>query len=266
MARLRIPVALGLLGAALLGAVLWLGRGAPAILIEAPVAMPAMAGEGAPLAVTLTIVNPGGPDRLLSVASRAAGRVVLAGGEDPAGLAIPAGSAPSLAADGAHAMLMGLEGAAEEGRLIPLTLGFAEAGTVTAKARLLRPAEGAHAMHGMGAMGAMSGGAALDMPAAEAPALALAVSRDGEGWRVRADVARFRFAPEAMDGPHAPGEGHGHLYLGGLKLQRMTGPEARIGRLPPGRHVVRVTLNTNDHRLYAADGAPVSAEVAIVQP
>ncbi|MEO1602518.1 MAG: copper chaperone PCu(A)C [Pseudomonadota bacterium] len=265
MRGLRIAGALALLGVGVAAGIWALSPRAASILIEAGRAAPVMATPGAPLGVTLTIRNTGGPDRLLSISSREAARMVLAGADDPAGLAIPAGGTPSLALDGAHGMLMGLEGTAEPGRLLPVTLAFAEAGTVTARLRL--DAAPDEAGDGMAMAGhGMHGAELLEVAASEAPAVALSVTPEGDGWRVIADTTRFRFAPEAMDGPHAPGEGHGHLYLGGLKLGRMTGPETTVGALPPGRHRLRLTLNTNDHRAYALDGTPIAAEVEITAP
>ena len=67
------------------------------------------------------------------------------------------------------------------------------------------------------------------------------------------------FVDVPMGTPHVPGTGHAHLYLNGLKLGRLYVPSARIGALPPGDHMVRVTLNANDHRAYVVDGDPVTA-------
>ena len=94
------------------------------------------------------------------------------------------------------------------------------------------------------------------------PALTLSVTPDqGGGWIVRAETTEFTFARELVDGSHVPGTGHAHLYVGGAKIGRMYEPEARLGRLPPGEHVIRVALNSNDHRTYLVDDAPVSATV-----
>jgi hypothetical protein len=76
---------------------------------------------------------------------------------------------------------------------------------------------------------------------------------------VRIETRHFRFAEELVDQPHQPGTGHAHLYVGGMKLGRLYGPDARINALPPGRHEVRVTLNTNDHRAYVANGRVLGA-------
>ncbi|MEO0360121.1 MAG: copper chaperone PCu(A)C [Pseudomonadota bacterium] len=248
---------------------------APGVLIEGAAAS-VIVTDGTPtLAITATIRNEGAADRLLSVASPLGKFAMLAGEEDMAGLPIPAGGAPSLAMDGAHVMLMGIGDAPDPGRLIPFTLTFERAGEVAAKARVgegeaMAGMDHAAMGHGGADHGAMDHGAdhaaGLDLPAAEAPGVALEATKIDGGWRIAAETERFRFAPEAMDGPHTPGEGHGHLYIGGLKIMRMTAPTVEIGDLPPGRHRVRLSLNTNDHRPYRADGAPVEATVEIDAP
>ena len=96
-----------------------------------------------------------------------------------------------------------------------------------------------------------------------APEIDLASSRTDTGWRITATTRNFDFREDLADQPHEPGTGHGHLYIEGLKLQRLYGPDAVIGDLPPGRYEVRVSLNTNDHRPYMADGVPVSASVIL---
>jgi hypothetical protein len=58
--------------------------------------------------------------------------------------------------------------------------------------------------------------------------------------------------------------GHGHIYVGGMKIGRLYQPEARIGTLPKGEHQVRLTLNTNDHRAYVVGDQPVTATATIV--
>lgn len=199
----------------------------------------------------MVIEAAGGPDRLLGASSPEAESVTIIGARDPAGLPIPEGATASLAADGAHLVATGVSGALDEGRLIPLTLRFETAGEASVKARLGAGGGMSHAMMGH-AMGET-----LDAT------LSLQVTPEGAGWRIVATAPGFSFAPETMDGPHVAGEGHAHLYIGGLKIMRMTAPEALIGALPPGSHEVTLTLNTNDHRPYLNGGAPISATARV---
>lgn len=252
--------AFGVIAGAAIAAMALFQPSSGAILISDAAAQPFDVGGRRILAVTATIDNRGAPDRLVSVASPAAPEAMLYGAALGAGLAIPGADAASLAADGAHIMLFELDGPADEGRLVPLTLTFEKAGPVRLKAKIATPAP----QPGAAAMSHAMHGAALHLSTAAAPPrIAVAAAPEGAEWRVSARVENFTFAPDRMDGPHVEGEGHGHLYLNGLKLQRMTGPEARIGALPPGEHVIRVSLNTNDHAAYAVDGRAVAAEVVV---
>lgn len=76
----------------------------------------------------------------------------------------------------------------------------------------------------------------------------------------------FRFAPEHASGRHVTGEGHAHLYVDGVKTTRLYGPAFYLGDLKPGRHVIRVTLNANDHRDYRRGGKPLAARATVTVP
>jgi copper(I)-binding protein len=210
--------------------------------------------------VFLTIENAGPADRLVAATSPMADYVTLASSVSPRGLPIPARSSPSLAPDGAFLRLGGVTAALDDGLAIPLTLTFEHAGEVNTRARLVAPRkEGAAPGFGLFGIGDIC----VVGEGEPAPAISLDVTQDADGWRVRVVSQEFTFDKALVDGPHIPGTGHGHLYLNGLKLQRLYEPEARINALPPGRHEVRVTLNTNDHRAYVVDDVPVTASAFI---
>lgn len=219
--------------------------------------------EGAPdsLGVFLNLANSGGPDRLISARSIVAQRARLDHAVADAGLAIPAHSHPALAPDGAFILMDGIGGDLQEGRMIPVTLRFENAGEIRSQARLVTPQNRGR----LADFGLLGLGDICTVEEGEpAPQIALDVQPDGDGWIVRVLADEFTFSKDMVDGAHVPGMGHGHLYLGGLKLQRLYEPEARIGALPPGRHQVRVTLNTNDHRAYVVDELPVTATAEII--
>ena len=172
-------------------------------------------------------------------------------------IAIPAGSKPGFASDGAHAMVAGLPPDLADGAFLPLVLEFEGAGRVPVKALVSRNTDSGAMDHSMHAGLAVGEGEPV-------PSIALEVKPDGDGYSVTIATQNFEFfQPEADMAPHVPGQGHGHLYLNGLKLQRMYETRARIGALPPGQHTVRVTLNTNDHKAYLVDAQPVGAEAEI---
>ncbi|MGV6849531.1 MAG: copper chaperone PCu(A)C [Marinibacterium sp.] len=230
------------------------------------------------IAVYFTLVNSGGPDRLTGVTSTAAADAAIVADPGITSLAIPAGSSPALAPDGAHIRLSGLSGPPAPGRLIPLTLIFEEAGEIRFQARLgeVGPASVAGGPDADAATGGTGMESMIQMDDSDhgamvyrvpdgqaAPRLSMAVRPEADGWTVLLTAQHFAFAPDLADGPAVAGTGHGHLYLDGLKLGRVYGPEFHIGALLPGRYTLRVTLNTNDHRIYADADGPVSASAVI---
>ena len=224
----------------------------PAPLVTDVIATP-MHGLPGTLAVTARIENRGGPDQLTGAASDEATAAIFDGAATAA-LPIPAGSTPLLATDGAFLRLEGVTGPLDDGRLIPLTLSFARGGDIALRARLVPMTD--HMGHGMGKLHEPAEGETV-------PTLTLRLTADGDGWIVTAETTGFAFSEDLVDQPHVPGTGHAHLYLDGLKLQRMYDPTARIGALPPGQHIVQVTLNTNDHQAYASGNETVTAMALI---
>jgi copper(I)-binding protein len=258
---------IGLLLAGGLAAFLLFGntsRGAQSILIEDA---RAMSHGGALIGVTLSIRNTGDPDRLVSAHVQDA-KMAIVKGENAQPLPIPARSTVSLTMEGAHIMLGGVPGEMRDGRLIPLTLTFEQAGEIAAKARFGAMAKMDHGSMNHGAMDdeamAMMGTDYIVPEDEPAPTLSLSAEPSLQGgYDIAIRTTNFSFSRDQADGPHAPGTGHGHLYIGGVKLGRVYGYSATVPPLPPGEQIVRVTLNTNDHRIYVVNGEPVSATVRV---
>ena len=81
-----------------------------------------------------------------------------------------------------------------------------------------------------------------------APTLNFSLNKDGiGGWNLHISTTNFRFAPENVNSLNQPGEGHAHIYVQGKKLARIYSPWFHISRLPPGKVLITVTLNSNDH-------------------
>ena len=270
--KLAVIAAVG--GFLLGGATVWYhsssGVGQRSILLTDAVAIPASRGTGN-VRVFMKIANSGPPQHILSVSSRDARAASLEGLEAGTSLILPGNASGSFAADGAHVLLEGVQGDLEEGRLLAIELSLAPAGKLSTKARLSKTSSMQHDMHasanGPSKQDHAARMAGLHMvPDGEPiPELKLKVfeAPDGSGWGVELAPRNFRFAADLVDGEHVAGTGHGHLYLNGLKLGRLFSKSARIGVLPAGRHLVRVTLNTNDHKAYMANGKIVSATASI---
>lgn len=243
MKKARISVVVAGMALVALGTVFVLREDASAVLLTDAVAHAQADGT---VAITVAMSNPGAPVTLLGISSAEAAHGDFT---DPRPLILPGGSNPALALDGAHGKLTGLDGDPRDGRLIPVLLTFSD-GMARTKARFAGPDADPHAGHTM-------------MTDAEDMSLSVAAEPDGDGWMLRIDAPGLAFSESAADGEHVPGQGHGHLYLNGLKLQRIYAPEVRIGPLPPGAYDATVSLNANDHRAYAIDGQPLEATTRI---
>lgn len=107
----------------------------------------------------------------------------------------------------------------------------------------------------------------LEVQAEMPPTVDLRVIRDeASGWNIEVLTRNFEFTPKAINRPAVQGTGHGHIFVDGEKQARLYGPHFHLSELPPGRHVVTVTLNANSHDTWAVDGREVAASVEIVQP
>ena len=113
-----------------------------------------------------------------------------------------------------------------------------------------------------------NGGTSPELIASAAP-VSVRISADVEdnsGVNVRIMADGWRWAPELVDQEHTPGAGHGHIYVDGEKIARVFGSDYHIGELTPGRHEIRVTLNTNNHGELTHNGQKVEAITTVNVP
>lgn len=87
-----------------------------------------------------------------------------------------------------------------------------------------------------------------------------------KGYNLFLQTRKLAWAPEHASSAHRRGEGHAHLYVDGVKRTRLYGPAFYLGELTPGRHLIRVTLNGNDHRDYVRGARPIAAETTVDVP
>lgn len=92
-----------------------------------------------------------------------------------------------------------------------------------------------------------------------APTLNFSLHKDAiGGWNLHISTTNFRFAPENVNSPNRPGEGHAHIYVQGTKLARIYSPWFHVPRLPTGKILITVTLNSNDHSTLSVGKKPLS--------
>ncbi len=213
------------------------------------------------LYVFASFTNNGGPEWLNSVSSKDAVRAELFNPSDFPRVPIPANASPSLAVDGAHVRLFGVEGDLSVGRLVPVTLNFENAGKVRANVRVGSALE----IDGLDESGQFGIGRILRLPeGAAVPEVGLRAEKTSAGWKIHLQTENFKFS-DPSEGIEDTGvsTGHGHVYVSGLKFVRLYKHTFDIGELPPGKHEIRVILVTDDHRAYTTDSGVVTAAINI---
>lgn len=111
---------------------------------------------------------------------------------------------------------------------------------------------------------AMAHDAALDLAPDGAPSVEVMVTPDPmAGYNLHVMTQNFAFSPQNASTEHVAGEGHAHVYVNGVKLGRLYANWMHIDSLPKGTVTIDVTLNSNDHRPLAVDGAMISARTAL---
>ena len=86
------------------------------------------------------------------------------------------------------------------------------------------------------------------------------------GVNVSISTDGWRWAPENVNAAHTPGEGHAHVYVDGVKINRVYGPYYHLAGLAPGERQIRVTLNANTHNGLLVDGELVAASTTVTVP
>lgn len=125
-----------------------------------------------------------------------------------------------------------------------------------------QPAAGDHGGHGGHSHGMMA------IPAGQpVPEVTVDIFPDPvAGWNLQVQTANWAFAPESVNADSIPTEGHAHLYVNGTKITRLYSEWYHIPSLPPGEHVLTVSLNANGHETLMHAGAPIEASVKVIVP
>lgn len=210
--------------------------------------------------VTFDVQNDGDAQTLTGLSSPSAGMVrVMNPDYGDAPIVIPASSTGAFAMDGAHVMLMNLDKPLAPGASVPLSVIFDAAGEVTTRVMHIRDNVD---------IGGMDHDMTQGMQVDPSPVITLSAP-DGisaDGGAIAIAVENFTFTRVADDAPHVAGEGHGHIYLNGLKLGRLYDTTYTLGALPTGRYELAVGLNTNTHKPYMNGDVAVRSVLAFEIP
>ncbi|MEO9842279.1 MAG: copper chaperone PCu(A)C [Roseobacter sp.] len=208
--------------------------------------------------VTFDIQNDGPAKTITNLKSASAEMVrVMNPGHESAQIVIPANSTGFFAMDGAHVMLMTPQAPFEPGASVPLTLEFAEYAEVTT--RVLN-------VGGEMGMDGMDHDMTQGIQAETSPKITLSTADgfDETGADISVNVENFSFVRAADNAPHVPNQGHGHIYLNGLKIGRLYAPNFSLNALPAGSYNLIVTLNSNTHQPYVRGGSLVQDTLSFI--
>ncbi len=75
-------------------------------------------------------------------------------------------------------------------------------------------------------------------------------------------LENFTITPENVDGDPVDNEGHMHLLIDGVKVERFYDLDREVV-VYEGEHLVEVEVNANNHAAYAVDGEPIRAGVTV---
>ena len=89
---------------------------------------------------------------------------------------------------------------------------------------------------------------------------------DDGGVNISVTTDGFLWTPDNVDGANVDGEGHGHVYVDGVKVGRMYGPQYHLTGLEPGERELRVTLNANAHNELTYNGERLEVIETITVP
>ena len=106
----------------------------------------------------------------------------------------------------------------------------------------------------------------FEIPSAlPAPTIKIELLKDSvAGWNLHLITENFKFTPEEAGNNDLIGTGHGHIYVDGKKIGRVYGPWFHVN-LEKGTHQIKVSLNTNRHKDYFANGKAIEATVEVVE-
>jgi len=99
-----------------------------------------------------------------------------------------------------------------------------------------------------------------DIPAGTpVPTVDFTLTKDAVGgYDLHVITTNFLFTPQLINTAPVIDQGHAHLYIDG-QLTILLAPWYHLDSLSPGLHSIVVSLNANDHSVFALHGQPIQA-------
>lgn len=79
------------------------------------------------------------------------------------------------------------------------------------------------------------------------------IQEDSNNWNILLNVTGLKFSPENVGKQHIDGQGHAHVFVGGVKHGRMYSNWYHLGSIDIGSEIT-VTLNSNNHEAFIKGG------------
>jgi hypothetical protein len=97
-----------------------------------------------------------------------------------------------------------------------------------------------------------------DIPAGDpVPTVDFTLTKDVVGgYDLHVITTNFTFTPELINTAPIADQGHAHLYIDG-QLTILLAPWYHLDSLAPGMHTIEVSLNANDHSVFAVAGQDI---------
>ncbi|WP_205677332.1 hypothetical protein [Aquibacillus halophilus] len=100
------------------------------------------------------------------------------------------------------------------------------------------------------------------------PSVEILVQQDQSAtWLLKLEVKNFEFAPEKVgDNLESYNEGHAHLFINGIKINRLYGEYYNLGSLKPGEKEIKVSLHSNNHGALVVKGNRIEDSTLVKVP
>jgi len=82
-------------------------------------------------------------------------------------------------------------------------------------------------------------------------------------YDIHVSTTNYTWTPQLVNEAPVADQGHAHLYIDG-ELTLLLSPWQHLNSIAPGTHSILVSLNANDHSVFAENGQPIEATSTLV--